>query len=246
MDVRTAKRLAARLVNTPFHPQWLLARNNSDYLQRLGEMLSGRILDIGCGHQSIRKFLTADCEYTGIDYYMTARQWYGSKPGIYALADYLPFRDNEFDAVLLLDVLEHVPATTGTLQEINRVLRFGGSVFVQLPFLYPLHDTPLDFYRWSEFGLKELLEISGFSVQDMDAIGTPLETAVLMMNIALCKSVINAWNRKNPLFLLVIIFPIIIPLFNILALILARILPCDNFMPYRYRVLAVKTADRAT
>jgi len=245
VDARTAKGCIRWLVNTPFHPQWLLARTNRKYFQQLGRFLSGRVLDIGCGHQAIRQFLQQNCDYTGMDNYATAVEWYGSKPDIYAMADYLPFPDKSFDSVLLLDVLEHVPSTLATMQEVNRVLKTGGRVFIQLPFLYPVHDAPLDFYRWTEFGLEKLCNISGFDTEQTDTLGTPLQTAVLLMNLALCKSLINAWNRKNPVFLFVILLPVIIPVFNLLALLLARITPADRFMPYRYRLSAIKKTDKS-
>jgi SAM-dependent methyltransferase len=67
------------------------------------------------------------------------------------------FPDASFDAVLLLEVLEHVPAPDAALSEVHRVLAPGGRVLLSTPFLLEIHEAPHDFYRFTEYGLRHLL-----------------------------------------------------------------------------------------
>jgi hypothetical protein len=52
-----------------------------------------------------------------------------------------------------------------------RVLRPGGKVLLNVPFYYGLHETPYDFYRYTEFALRRFAESAHFKVLVLDAIG---------------------------------------------------------------------------
>lgn len=240
MEIRTVKKIFSILTYTPFHPQWLLSRTNRSYLESIARLVQGKVLDIGCGHKAIQARLGTGAEYIGLDYYQTAAGWYGSRPDLYADAVSLPLAHACIHNVLLLDVLEHVPDPAGCLQEIHRVLLPRGRLIIQIPFLYPVHDKPLDFQRWTIYGISGMLERAGFIVTVSADTGTPLETAGLLLNIALCKSVINLYNQRNPLCLAVVFLPVVVPLINLCSLLLGTLAPRDDCMPFRYRILAEK------
>lgn len=69
----------------------------------------------------------------------------------------MPFPDNSFDAVFLIEVLEHVHNPPKALSEIYRVLKPGGTLIFSVPFIFPLHDRPGDYFRFTKYGLKLLL-----------------------------------------------------------------------------------------
>jgi SAM-dependent methyltransferase len=69
----------------------------------------------------------------------------------------LPFRDAAFRGVLLRGVLEHVRSADALLAEVARVLRPGGFVYVEAPFLQPYHSSPHDYRRFTLRGLREVL-----------------------------------------------------------------------------------------
>ncbi len=69
----------------------------------------------------------------------------------------MPFPDNSFDLVFLIEVLEHVHNPPKALSEIYRVLKPGGTLIFSVPFIFPLHDRPCDYFRYTKYGLKLLL-----------------------------------------------------------------------------------------
>lgn len=85
---------------------------------------------------------------------------------VVGIAEELPFRDGVFDAVVFQAVLEHVRDASAALREIARVLRPGGSVLVEVPFIQGYHPTPGDYRRFTVTGLKAELERQGFEVED--------------------------------------------------------------------------------
>lgn len=66
---------------------------------------------------------------------------------------YLPFSDASLDLVISETTLEHIPEPERAFHEIRRVVRPGGWVYVTAPFLYPYHESPGDYSRWTKTGL---------------------------------------------------------------------------------------------
>jgi len=76
--------------------------------------------------------------------------------GVDLLADIhkLPFADGSVDGVICTYVLEHVADARACIDEIARVVKPGGYVYVTVPFLFPTHPDPLDRWRWTLDGLR--------------------------------------------------------------------------------------------
>lgn len=67
----------------------------------------------------------------------------------------LKFNDCEFDVVVCMSILEHIPNPMQALHELYRVLKPGGIVWIQMPFHFPYHESPKDYWRASPDGLRE-------------------------------------------------------------------------------------------
>jgi SAM-dependent methyltransferase len=67
----------------------------------------------------------------------------------------LDFPDDTFAAAVCWSVLEHVPDPQRAVGELRRALRPGGLIWVQLPFLYPYHRSPEDYWRVTPDGLRQ-------------------------------------------------------------------------------------------
>lgn len=79
------------------------------------------------------------------------------------VGEVLPFKDNSFDAIISVAVLEHVKDPWLCAQEIIRVLKPGGDLFCCVPFLQPLHGYPHHYYNMTGQGLINLFE-SGINI----------------------------------------------------------------------------------
>lgn len=65
--------------------------------------------------------------------------------------------DGEFDMVVCMYVLEHVFDVGAAVRNIHRALVPGGRALIAVPHLYPYHDEPIDFWRFTEHSLRTLL-----------------------------------------------------------------------------------------
>jgi hypothetical protein len=111
---------------------------------------------------------------------------------------------------------------------------------VQVPFLYPLHDVPFDFHRWTIHGLRYAAVKHGFAKKKEILWGHPLETAALLTNLAISHTIIDWWQRKNVLFLFAPFLLILLPFCNIGAWLFARMSVNEGFMPRSYRMVWTK------
>jgi len=230
------RRFVSRWKKTPLHPQWFAFYRESADLRKICSGMHGMVVDIGCAECKPKSILSNDSQYLGIDYYATAKHWYFTRPDVFADAHYIPLRSESVDNVLLLDVLEHLVDPDKCLKEIFRVLKPGGTLTIQVPFLYPIHDAPRDFLRWTRYGLLNASQRHGFEVLEEEAIGHPLESAALNTCIAVTKTVLNAWHQKSILSIFALFLPFIVVSINVLAWLGARLTQFDSFMPYGYRM----------
>jgi SAM-dependent methyltransferase len=83
----------------------------------------------------------------------------------------LPFEASSFDGVLLSSVLEHVADPSAVLQEASRILRPGGVIVLELPFLYWLHEEPHDFGRYTEHALRRFASAAGLETEKLEPYG---------------------------------------------------------------------------
>lgn len=190
------RRAVRPLARTPFHPQFLLLRRAESRLRQAAAELSGVVLDVGCAAKRILPFLPPRCRYLGLDTLQTGAAWYGAHPEVFADAAALPVADGTIDHVLALDVLEHLPDPEASLREMARVLRWGGSIVVQVPFLYPLHDLPWDFRRWTPLGLERFAASCGLETRQVEELTSPVECGALLLSLALANTGLQAARRS--------------------------------------------------
>ena len=68
------------------------------------------------------------------------------------------FEDKKFDYIFIMEVLEHVHNPIKAIKEIRRTLKKGGKLIMSTPFIFPIHDEPYDFFRFTKYGLKLILK----------------------------------------------------------------------------------------
>ncbi|MBF0382468.1 MAG: class I SAM-dependent methyltransferase [Magnetococcales bacterium] len=66
--------------------------------------------------------------------------------------------DNSIDCVIAVSALEHMEKPWLVVDEIYRVLKPGGTVYINTPFVFPFHGDPDDFYRFSHHGLVKICD----------------------------------------------------------------------------------------
>ena len=159
-------------------PLWFQERAEVDnhrlyeFMAHTSQLLSGSdwVLDAGAGEGKYKEDF-AHTRYVGVDLGVGDTQWDYSGLDVISTLEALGFADAVFDAVLCTQVLEHVPEPHVVLEELWRVLRSGGQLFLSAPQSWHQHQKPHDYYRYTSFGLRYLLERSGFEVLSIDNMG---------------------------------------------------------------------------
>jgi len=96
----------------------------------------------------------------------------GPTINVCASVEQLPFPDEIFDLVVSQELLEHVRDPFRAMQEMRRVLKEGGVIYCQVPFIIGYHPGPTDFWRFTRQGIRELVERANLNCLEVDmAVG---------------------------------------------------------------------------
>jgi SAM-dependent methyltransferase len=122
----------------------------------------GVVLDAGAGHQRYKPFF-GESLYVAQEHPAAGRANKGlDRFDILCDVRDIPLVDGSVDVVLSTSSLEHFEFPQEFFCEAFRVLRPGGRLFVNVPFLYPEHEIPFDFQRPTRYGLERWYAAAGF------------------------------------------------------------------------------------
>jgi SAM-dependent methyltransferase len=152
----------ARVLFQKYHA-WLLGLTKKRSRQGLYDFLAAqyatiphdaKVLTIGAGGE-INRLLTnstaSTVQLTSVDV-DEARD-----PDIVADVCEAPLPADTYDFVVIAEVLEHLHSPHKALENIYSALKPGGKLILTTPFIFPIHDRPSDYFRFTKYGLKLLL-----------------------------------------------------------------------------------------
>ena len=69
----------------------------------------------------------------------------------------MPIESNSIDTVLCFNLLEHVYDHQQAFNEIQRVMSSGAVLFGWVPFAFPVHGAPNDYWRYTDQSLRHII-----------------------------------------------------------------------------------------
>lgn len=81
-----------------------------------------------------------------------------NKPHIIADVKSLPLKNNSVDGIICNALLEHVDKPFQAINEMYRVLSKGGELALYVPWIYPYHSAPHDYFRYTQDGIRSLTD----------------------------------------------------------------------------------------
>lgn len=129
----------------------------------------GVLLDYGCGGQPYRTlFESRVTKYIGADVAPAA----GTTLDIQiALGQPLPLPSESVDTILSTQALEHVSNIDFYLKECQRLLKPDGVLILTVPMQWRHHEAPIDFWRFTRYGIDACLSRNGFAAKAITPCG---------------------------------------------------------------------------
>lgn len=128
------------------------------------------VLDAGAG-ESRHSDAFRRQRYVALDLGVGDPGWDYTKLDCVADLASLPFRGGAFDGCISIVTLEHVPEPLAVLKEIARVLAPGGRFLLVVPSDWEVHQAPHDYFRYTRYGVRYLLETAGLTPMHVLAAG---------------------------------------------------------------------------
>jgi ubiquinone/menaquinone biosynthesis C-methylase UbiE len=144
-----------------------------------------RILDAGAGEQKYRRFC-GHLEYVAQDFAqydgagdnsgLQMGSWDQSRLDIVSDITAIPEPDASFDAIMCIEVFEHIPEPLAALAEFGRLLRPGGQLILTAPFCSLTHFAPYHFYSgFNRYFYEAHLPNYGFEIVEIEGNGNFFE-----------------------------------------------------------------------
>jgi SAM-dependent methyltransferase len=165
------------------HPLYIIRKNLYRGIVRHASQLTGKMMDFGCGEKPYKLLFSHVSEYIGVDYNGEGHSHANENIDVYYDGKTIPFDNDTFDSILTSEVLEHVFNLEPIMQELCRVLKPGGKILITTPFAWNEHEVPVDFGRYTSFGMKALLERNGFTILALEKTTNFIQTQTQLTNM---------------------------------------------------------------
>lgn len=175
--------------------------------------IKGICIDIGAGVAPYQEMLTSKVDrYIVADYADTRASMFARESSEFVEANVLslPFEDSSADTIIFTQVLEHVTDPILALDQITRVLKNKGVLVISVPFIYQAHAQPHDYWRFSEYGIKKLLQDRNYKIKLFHYQGYLGTTIISILNGFLWEL-----SSKNKYLRNFILLPVLLVLFTI-------------------------------
>lgn len=159
-------------------PEFLKRRINplefaiQEFVARMAREISAPsiVLDAGAGEVRFAAHFR-EARYLAVDLAVGDPEWDYSRIDVRANLEALPFRANSVDVVLNIQVLEHVRKPDVVVREFYRILKPGGKLLLTAPQGWHEHQKPHDYYRFTQYSLRELFRTAGFEDCRIEPMG---------------------------------------------------------------------------
>ena len=201
-----------------FNPFYIARKDLYKHIKELSVKINGKILDIGCGRKPYEKLFNAE-QYVGLEIDTTQNRKQNTADYFYDGGKF-PFEDYSFDSVITNQVLEHVFSPNEFIDEISRVLKPNGMLLLTVPFAWDEHSQPIDYGRYSSFGLEHILKQHDFIIVDFRKSVDDIRAIFQLLSGYIYKKTITKNKYINIITTLFLIAPC-----NIAGELFSRILP---------------------
>jgi SAM-dependent methyltransferase len=230
------------MVNSEFnpsisHPYYFIRKNLYQKIGEYADQLTGDLLDFGCGSKPYKSLFTQVTSYTGVDFENPGHPHLNEQIDCFYDGKTLPFESDRFDCIFCSEVFEHLFNLEQILPELNRVLKPGGKILITCPFVWPEHEKPHDFARYTVYALKSRLESNGFDTLVIDKSGD-FFTALYQIRLVYFHDVFLP--KLSLRFLIRTAKATVIPVLNMAGLLLQKLLPTNKDLYLNNIILAQK------
>lgn len=180
--------MAKKIANS----EWQIGQRNlvvrEKWLQKtLKKIPQGKkIIDAGAGELQYRKFCShlkyvsqdfAQYDGSGDGNGLQTSTWDNSKLDIISDITSIPVKDKSFDAIMCIEVLEHIPEPIKALSEFSRILKKDGKLILTAPFNSITHFSPYFFNTgFSKYWYEKHLLAEGFVINEISFNGNYFES----------------------------------------------------------------------
>ena len=224
------------VITNPYH---IIRKGLYSAISELSGMVTGKILDYGCGSRPYEHLFSRATKYTGIDVTSSGHNHETSKVDVFFDGVRIPFPDSSFDSVVAFEVFEHLFDLPNALSEINRVLRPNGRLLISVPFVWDEHEQPFDFARYTSFALEALASQEDFVVLERRTTSSHFLAIQQLMLAYLSQAVLPQGRVLAFMSQVLIIAPL-----TVCSTILDRVMPKSGTLYLNNVILLEKPGDR--
>ncbi|MEK6858813.1 MAG: class I SAM-dependent methyltransferase [Nanoarchaeota archaeon] len=160
-----------------------------------------RVLDAGAGPCPYKPFFR-HCRYESTDFVDPDKIL-----DFTCSLDNIPKSTGAYDAVLSTEVLEHVEFPQKVMDEMYRILKKGGKLYLTTPQGWMIHQAPYNYFYFTKYGLESILKSAGFKKYKISPMGGYFK---FLADALRFNSLAEQWKHIKPLYIILAAIDLVI------------------------------------